>query len=458
MKEFKDKIIIIGSGVVGIHAATKLIDGGYPGNLITIIDAGQDPYKRPDTELMKGFAGCGMKSDGKYTRSTSVGGQLAKYCGEDKAYELMDETIEMLKRFHPDPSKIIKSEPIEEPEFIKPYFNLRLFPVWHVGTDYLDTTGKNWYNWLVEKGVVFYFNCEVQNIDFQNQIIKTKFIQNEVVEGFGKNYDFKYDKLIYATGKSGIDLTQQLIDQNNLKTEVKASQIGVRFEVPQKYFQKLVDLAYDFKLYQKPTDDISIRSFCTNNDCAYVAVEETYGDISFNGHAKKDEKYRNNMTNFGIIMEIKGIDNPFEWSRNLVSKFQKNIKEQDNDSGDILREYKGGLYYSPNKTRLASTTAEGDRIKCFQIEDLSEVKEAFQGYYTHIEKFIEDMNKVFNFGDDWGVYIPEIKYVTPEIIVDHKNLSLIDYPNVYFGGDSLSARGIVVSGCHGLYIASSILG
>ena len=72
----------------------------------------------------------------------------------------------------------------------------------------------------------------------------------------------------------------------------------------QKYFQKLVDLAYDFKLYQKPNDKVSIRTFCTNNDKAYVAVEETYCDISYNGHAKKDEKYRNNMTNFGILMEI----------------------------------------------------------------------------------------------------------------------------------------------------------
>ena len=34
---------------------------------------------------------------------------------------------------------------------------------------------------------------------------------------------------------------------------------------------------------------VSLRSFCTNNNAAYVAVEETYGDHSYNGHAKKDE-------------------------------------------------------------------------------------------------------------------------------------------------------------------------
>ena len=37
------------------------------------------------------------------------------------------------------------------------------------------------------------------------------------------------------------------------------------------------------------------------------AAEHTYGDVSYNGHAKKDEASRNDMTNFGILMEIQGI-------------------------------------------------------------------------------------------------------------------------------------------------------
>lgn len=265
----------------------------------------------------------------------------------------------------------------------------------------------------------------------------------------------KYDKLIYATGKSGIDLTDKLIKKNNLSTEQKSTQVGVRFEAPQKYFQKLVDLAYDFKLYQKPTDNVSVRTFCTNNDCAYVAVEETYGDISYNGHARKEEKYRNNMTNFGIIMEIKGIDNPFKWARDLVGKCQKKswINKMDNKFNQV------GLYYSPKGFRQSSNTAEQTKIDVYDAyNDVLDIfKESFGEYSNHIFKFIEDMNKIFEFGDDWGIYIPEIKYVTPEIIVNYNDLSLIDYPNVHIAGDSLSARGIVVSASHGLLIAKSLL-
>jgi uncharacterized protein len=143
----------------------------------------------------------------------------------------------------------------------------------------------------------------------------------------------KFDKCIIGTGKSGIDFSSKLAKEYDLPTEVKSVQLGVRFEAPQHYFQKLIDVSYDFKLYQK-FDDVSLRSFCTNNNAAYVAVEETYGDITYNGHAKKGEEYRNNMTNFGIIMEIKGIENPFEWSRNVVSKLQKDGT---------------GLYYSPSR-------------------------------------------------------------------------------------------------------------
>jgi uncharacterized FAD-dependent dehydrogenase len=143
----------------------------------------------------------------------------------------------------------------------------------------------------------------------------------------------KFDTCIVGTGKSGIDFSSKLAKEYDLPTEQKSVQLGVRFEAPQHHFQKLIDVSYDFKLYRKFEDKgVSLRSFCTNNNAAYVAVEETYGDHSYNGHAKKDEAYRNNMTNFGILMEINGIEDPFTWSRNVVTKLQHNGT---------------GLYYSP---------------------------------------------------------------------------------------------------------------
>jgi len=426
-------VVMVGAGVANVNAATKLIDEGFKGK-ITIIDMGKNPYDRKYSEVMEGFLGAGGWSDGKLTYHTSIGGQLSKYTGEEKAMELFDQVIANFKRFHPKPEEVQCSNPIAEPEFIKPYFGLRLFPVWHVGTDYLHEIGKNWYDFLVEGGVEFIWETKVTSIDFDDSSVFYVNAQNTRL--------LKYDKLIFGVGKSGIDFGKQLAEQYELPTEPKPVQIGVRFEAPQKHFQKLIDISYDFKLYRKYEDKgVSLRSFCTNNNAAYVAVEETYGDHSYNGHAKKDESFRNDMTNFGILMEVQGIDKPFEWSRDVVKKLQIDGT---------------GLYYSP--TRKPSTTSEGENVSAIQVDTLHKIMKSMQPYFMYVYDFIEDMKKVFpTLKDDWGIYVPEVKYLSPEPLVDYTNLALTKYPNVHFVGDALSARGITVSGAQGTYVAEHIL-
>jgi len=424
-------VVIVGAGVAGVNAATKLVDNDFKGK-ITIIDMGKDPYNRLPEEVMTGFLGAGGWSDGKLTYHTSIGGQLSKYCGEDKAMELFDEVITNFKRFHPKPEEVQCSDPQAEPDFIKPHFGLRLFPVWHVGTDYLHEIGKNWYNHLVDNGVEFIWETKVTDIDFEN-----KFVSLGAVD------EMSYDKLIFGVGKSGIDFGKQLAEQYDLPTEPKSVQIGVRFEAPQKHFQKLIDVSYDFKLYQKFEDKgVSLRSFCTNNNAAYVAAEHTYGDVSYNGHAKKDPSYRNDMTNFGILMEIRDIDKPFDWSRAAVEKLQ----------------HEGvGTFFSPSH-RVPSKTSEGDYVKCHIVNSMDVLYDAIGDYALYIEDFIEDMKRVFpTLGNDWGIYMPEVKYLSPEPLVDYDNLALTRFPEVHFVGDALSARGITVSGAQGTYVAESIL-
>jgi uncharacterized FAD-dependent dehydrogenase len=440
MKE--KKIVIVGAGVAGVNAATKLVDNGYPGELITIIDMGKDPYNRLPEEVMTGFLGAGGWSDGKLTYHTAIGGQLSKYCGEEKAMELMDQVITNFKRFHPKPEEVQCSNPDTEPDFIKPYFGLRLFPVWHVGTDYLSEIAKNWYDYLVSKGINFKWETKVIDIDFEKQNLLAVDWFNSPNSKLEPTEYISYDELIFAVGKSGIDFAQQLANEYELPDEPKSVQIGVRFEAPQEHFQKLIDISYDFKLYRKFDDKgVSLRSFCTNNNAAYVAVEETYGDHSYNGHAKKDPKYLNGMTNFGILMEINGIEDPFTWSRDVVNKLQFNGT---------------GLYYSP--TRVPSTTAEGNNVTAFQIDNLSGIENVMGEYWSYIMDFIEDMKKVFpTLKDDWGIYVPEVKYLSPEPLVNYRNLSLTKFPNVHFVGDALSARGITVSGAQAIYVAEDVL-
>jgi hypothetical protein len=142
-------------------------------------------------------------------------------------------------------------------------------------------------------------------------------------------------------------------------------------------------------------------------------------------------------------MEIKGIEDPFKWSRELVSKIQIDSK---------------GLYYSPS--RKPGQTSEGNIVTAtpISLDGLTHlIKPSFNGYFKYIWDFIQNMNEVFEFGDDYGIYIPEVKYLSPEPLVDYTNLALTEYPNVHFVGDALSARGITVSGAQGIYVAESLL-
>lgn len=427
-----DKILIIGGGVAGMCAATKLIKNNYEGKCITIIDKGKDPYTRLPEEVMCGGFGAGLFSDGKWSYlHNAVGGQLAKYMGEEMADKILDEAWSYILEFHPEPDKIMFSKPTNEPDFIKPYFNLRMAPAYHIGTNYLLQMGKAWYDWLINSGINFIWETEVKDIDFHNQEV---LIENHTT--------LKFDKLIYGTGKSGIDLTQKLIDKYKLQKTAKSVQLGVRMELPQKYMQSIIDIAYDFKLYKKHNDGVSSRSFCSNNFAAYVAEETTYNMKSFNGHSYKQEDMINNMTNFGIIMEIKGIDNPFQFQKDIVSKCQINGK---------------GIHFSPNFTRKASLTAEGKKMNVVSVGDLNIFKEVYKEYADYIIEYIEDLNKVFKFGDDYSLYIPEVKFLSEEVMVSFDDLSLIEFPNIHFVGDSLSSRGIAVSAAQGVYSSAKIL-
>ena len=143
-------------------------------------------------------------------------------------------------------------------------------------------------------------------------------------------------------------------------------------------------------------------------------------------------------------MEVQGIKEPFTWSRELVNKLQASNT---------------GLYYSPSRT--PSKTSEGGDVSTQQVNwmGLLAVNEAFDGYFEYITNFIRDMKKVFpTLEDDWGIYIPEVKYLSPEPLVNYNNLSLTEYPNVHFVGDALSARGITVSGAQAIYVSEDILG
>ena len=103
-------------------------------------------------------------------------------------------------------------------------------------------------------------------------------------------------------------------------------------------------------------------------------------------------------------------------------------------------------------------TTEGDYVETKVVNSMDPLWDAIGDYASYIHNFIEDMEKVFpTLGKDWGIYMPEVKYLAPEPLVNYEDLSLTRFSNVYFVGDALSARGITVSGAQGTLVAEQLL-
>ena len=432
------KIVIIGAGVSTQYGVLHLLKNGYDPKCITIIDKGNDIHNRQPEEVMTGAGGAGTWSDFKVIPSFKQGGLFyPHYCQDEKqATKLSKQLYKYITEYHPDPSKIMYTEPVDEPQYIKDSpFELRQSPCYHLGTDYGQKQVKNIFEYFEACGINQIYNSQIEDIDFENSIVH--YYWNNPSSKELKSIE--YDNLIIATGKSGMDLLTRLINKYNLTTVPKPAQFGVRYETNGKYFEELNKIAYDFKLYKKFGND-SARSFCTNNFAAFVAEEETYGMKSYNGHAHKDKDKYNGLTNFGILLEARGIDDPFKFSKNLVNFFQSNGE---------------ATYYSPTD-RKPSLTDQGNIVPGYKIS-LDKFKEGFGEYAYYILEFIDDLNKTFGINDDYIFYCPEVKFLTNEILLNKTNLSLPQYPNIYLQGDAAGARGIYISALHGIYIAENLI-
>jgi uncharacterized FAD-dependent dehydrogenase len=435
MNKKMKKLVYVGAGVSTVFGVLHLLKNGYEPKLITIIDKGNSIWDRKPTEVMEGGGGAGTFSDYKVIPSFNQGGLFYPHYCQDEEYanKLSKQLYDYIVEYHPDPSKIMYTEPVEEPQFIKDSpFELRQSPCYHLGTDYGQQQVKNIFEYFDKLGVKQYYNAVVTDIDFKENTVS--FWKDENIYNL-----IGYDKLIIGTGKSGMDLLSKLINEYSLETTPKPAQFGVRYETDGKYFEELTKFAYDFKLYKKFKED-SGRTFCSNNFAAFVAEEETYGMKSYNGHAHKDKEKYNGLTNFGILLEARGIEEPFNFSKKLVEFFQHNGE---------------GTYYSP-KGRKPSLTDQGTLVPGYRI-DLNEFKEGFGKYADYIIEFIEDLNQTFGIEDNYIFYCPEVKFLTNEILLNKKDLSLYQYPNVHLQGDAAGARGIFISALHGLYNSESLL-
>ena len=451
-------VVIIGAGPAGLFSAYELIT--HNNNLkIALVDKGRIASKRicpmkktgvcgncNPCAILSGFGGAGTFSDGKLNFIPKLGkSDLFKYMSKSDAYKIIDETEEIFNQFEMD-SKLYPSNMDEalklKSDITKVGADLLIIKQKHLGSDKLPTYIENFTNYLINKGVEIFDNCNVYDIE------KNK----EYTIKYNKNKELKTKYVILAPGRTGAKWMQELADKYNFEYVSRSIEIGVRVEVRKEILKDICSVIYDPTIFIKTdTYNDQIRTFCTN-PCGFVAKENYNGYICVNGHALKEKK--SNNSNFAFITKI-SLTEPTTNTR----KYGEAIASIANILGDSkpiiqsLRDLKLGRRSTMeriNRSFIEPTLKDcvaGDLALVLPHRIITDILEGLE----KLDKIIPGVNN-----DDTLLYGPEIKFFSNEITTDN-NMRIVG-TNIYAIGDGAGKAGnIVGSAATGLIAARDIL-
>lgn len=455
-------VVIVGAGPAGLFTAYELIENSK--NLkILLLDKGKFSNKRicpmnknkicancNPCQILSGYGGAGTFSDGKLNFIPKLGkSDLFKYMTESEANKLIEDTEKIFNKFDMDskvyPTNIDEAENIKK-QVTKAGAKLLIIKQKHLGSDKLPNYIQNFTNYLESNNVDIKENCNVIDVDIENDINNIKYIQNN------KEKTIQAKNIVIAPGRTGAKWIQEIADKYNIEYTSRSIEIGVRIETRKEIMENICNVIYDPSIFIKSkTYGDEIRTFCTNPG-GFVAKENYYGYICVNGHALKDIK--SNNSNFAFINKI-NLTDPVTNTR----EYGESIARIANVLGDgkpiiqILKDLKKGrrsTWERINKGFIEPTLKDcvaGDLSLVLPHRIITNIIEGLET----LDKIIPGINN-----DETLLYGPEIKFFSNEITTNN-NFKLED-KNIYFIGDGAGKAGnIVIAASNGLVAARDIL-
>ncbi|MGB2728953.1 MAG: NAD(P)/FAD-dependent oxidoreductase [Halobacteriota archaeon] len=471
MKQDYYDVIIVGAGPAGLFAANELKDKwiGHEGRKVLVIEKGKDVEERHcqmeefgncvqcnECNIMCGVGGAGTFSDGTLNLRPDVGGDLAEFCNQDTAWQLVNE-VDRVFLEHGMSDELYKGneEDIEElkrraasvgANFIE--INQR-----HIGSDKTKGVIKSFKNSLVEHGIEFMLNTRVADIIIEEEKSAggkgTSVCRGVITD---KGAEIRGGCVMLAPGRVGASWVEKMIKEHEIEAEYAGIDVGVRVEVPAITMNPVTKINRDpkFHIRTKRYDDFA-RTFCTNEQ-GFV-VKEVYDDfIGVNGHSKRTEKSEN--TNFAFLVKIeltKPVENTTRYGRS-IAKLATTIgggKPIIQRIGDLRRGRRSsweGIERNLVRNTLTDVTP-GDismalphRITMDIIEGLEKLNEIIPGVAS----------------DSTLLYAPEIKFYAMRITVD-KNMET-SVKNLFAAGDGAGlSRDIVNAAATGVLAARGVM-
>ena len=266
--------IIVGTGPAGLGAAFAL-KNSKPNLKILIID--KEKYSTG-----------GLRNDCKMNFTFPIGFPI-EYWDKKSAEYYLEKAAEILKppimeKFRMDVYK-------KRAEKLK--VTLLDVKQAHFGTDGGLKLLKELVSSLKEKGVDFFLEEEVTDVENDKNILITK------------KREIEYKNLILAPGRKGFKFLQDIMNKIGISYNDNIVDIGLRIESHEELYPIVKDY-YDPKFIFPD----KVRTFCTNSKAAYVVQEKYVSNdgieyFSVNGHSWSDMSKANNLVNFAILRTLR---------------------------------------------------------------------------------------------------------------------------------------------------------
>jgi uncharacterized FAD-dependent dehydrogenase len=449
-------VIIVGAGPAGIFSALELAN--KTDLKILMLEKGPDIDKRrcPATRglgcvncepcsLLSGWGGAGAFSDGKLTISTSVGGWLSEYVGEERLSKLIEYVDSVyaeyggaLKIYGEDADEV---ERIERKAALAGLVMVKQ-KIRHLGTEkcleVLQKMRRSLNN----------------NIEIKTRTeVKSLLLRNGMAEGVetvdGEKIYGKY--IIVAPGRSGAEWLKSEAQSLGLKTLNNPVDVGVRVEVLATTMEDLTNILYEpkFIYYSKAFDD-QVRTFCVN-PYGEVITESYGGVISVNGQSYAERKTEN--TNFAILVST-SFTYPF---REPIAYGEYIARLANLLSGGVIIQRLGDLEIGRRSTEdRINRSIIRPTLKVATPGDLSFVLP--YRYLTDIREMIEALDKVAPgiHSKHTLLYGVEVKFYSSRLELNEHLETRIK--NLFTIGDGAGVtRGLIQASASGVIVADEIM-
>ena len=445
----KKKVVIIGAGPAGLFCADRL--AGHAN--VTIYEAGLPIQKRvcPDTgckackicHVLEGEGGAGGFSDGKNTYSLTRGTQMEKDIFQDKEDKWLRYIDEAIVKFA---GGGVWFDPLPKPpkEFEGSALKFESYPLRHVGSDGIRGFIKGFADDLRSRDVDIILNQSAYPTQYSSDRrinLATKVVRGVVSDdGFDES-----DVTVIATGLQGIPQVESLMNAMGSPLSSGPAGFGLRLETDAEILAPIFKRFYDFKLVLEQSSNLTMRSFCCNQNGSVLNERHTDLDIvSVNGHSFLDSSMRTKSSNMAIIAKLSDVSpTPQDFVRSL---------------GRRICSEAGGSAYQPmpefmqygNAFNLSYMTNR--RARYLSIADL------LPGFLlSAFRRFIWELNLIVPVISSTSIiYGPEIKYYGKRVNVD-RNWRCKDVENLYvIGSGSGYLDSFVAAALSGIVAAENI--